>query len=229
MNFCNYNCNPCRNDCDPCNKKECGDPCEKLCGCPEPAFSIEPLSDDPTVLRYNINGKNYWYDYKELVRDAETCTSIVPDSVNRNLDYHGECGDYSITHEELGSILHLADLGDVNANSIEDYGILSYRKGSNCGEGCEGADGGWVAENPIDVGTSQLSYVLGSDGDGKLQSLMPPTNTNKYYYLAWAAQNKASWQSIPEVASAPTDSDGKVWRLYVDPATGQIVVVKENP
>lgn len=213
------------NNCDPCGKKRCKDPC----GCAEPVLSIDTVSDNPTVLRFNINGKTVYYDFGQLVKDAETCTSLVPDTVGRTLNFHGECGDYEITHDELGSVLHLSDLGDVNADTIEDYGILSFRKASNCGEGCEGPEGGWVGENLIDLGASSLDYVAGSDGNGKLTTLMPPANTSEHYYLSWAAQNKASWKKISEFASAPVDSNGKAWRVYVDPATGELGYVKENP
>lgn len=212
----------------------CNNPCDKKCdnnpcGCVEPVFSIDTVSDNPTVLKFNINGKTVWYDFSQVVKAAETCTSVVPDPVDRTLNFHGECGNYEIAHDELGSVLHLADLGDVNADTIENYGLLSYRKGSNCGEGCEGPEGGWVGENPVDLGTSSLDYVLGSNEDGKLASLMPPSNTSQHYYLSWAAQNKAMWKKIGEFASVPTDSDGKAWRLYVDPSTGELGYVKENP
>ena len=187
------------------------------------------MPDDPTVLRFNVNGKSVWYDFEPVVKAGETCTTLTVDTVNRTLNYHGECGDNTIAASELGSILHLADIGDVNADSITDNGILNYRKDANCGEGCEGIADGWVASNPLDIGASSLDYILGSDSDGKMTSLMPPTDTTTFSYLAWGAQNKAMWVKPTVVSTAPTDSDGKVWRLYLDPATKEIVVKKENP
>lgn len=74
-----------------------------------------------------------------------------------------------------------------------------------------------------------MEYILGSDSDGKMSSLMPPTDTTTFSYLAWASQNKAKWVKPTIVSSAPQDSDNKVWRLYVDPSTYEIVIVKENP
>lgn len=216
---CNKPCVSCRKD------KKCPSPC----GCAEPVFSIEAMPDDPTTLRFNINGKSVWYDFEPVVKDGETCTTLNVNTTNRTLDYHGECGDQSIHARELGSILHLADIGDVNGNTIEDNGILNYRKDADCGEGCEGINNGWVSTNPVDVATTSLDYILGSDSDGKMTSLLPPTDTNKFSYLAWAAQNKAMWKTPTEVATAPVDGNGKVHRLYLDPNTGEIVVVKENP
>lgn len=212
------NCN-----CNKCNK------CEEPCGCAEPVFSIEAMPDDPTTLRFNVNGKSVWYDFEPVVKAGETCTTLNIDAVNRTLNYHGECSEQTISAKELGSILHLGDLGDVDADTIKDNGILNYRKTGDCGEGCEGIGDGWVSSNPVDVGATSLEYILGSDADGKMMSLIPPTDTTTFSYLAWAAQNKAKWVKPTIVSGAPQDANSKVWRLYVDPNTYEIVIVKENP
>lgn len=210
-------------DCNKCNK------CKEPCGCAEPVFSIEAMSNDPTTLRFNVNGKSVWYDFEPVVKAGETCTTVNINAVDRTLEYHGECSDQTISAKELGSILHLGDLGDVDADTITDNGILNYRKTGDCGEGCEGIGDGWVSSNPIEVGGESLDYILGSDADGKMKSLIPPTDTTTFSYLAWAAQDKAKWVKPTIAANAPTDTDGKVWRLYVDPNTYEIVIVKENP
>lgn len=210
-------------ECNKCNK------CKEPCDCAEPVFSIEAMPDDPTTLRFNVNGKSVWYDFEPVVKSGETCTTLSVDSINRTLNYHGECSDQVISAKELGSILHLGDLGDVNADTITDNGILNYRKTGDCGEGCEGIGDGWVSSNPIEVGSNSLDYILGSDADGKMKSLMPPTDTTTFSYLAWAAQDKAKWVKPTIAATAPTDTDGKVWRTYVDPSSYEIIIVKENP
>lgn len=209
--------------CNKCNK------CDSPCGCAEPVFSVEAMPDDPDILRFNVNGKSVWYDFEPVTKAGETCTTVNIDAVNRTFNYHGECSDQSISAKELGSILHLGDLGDVNANSITDNGVLNYRKTGDCGEGCEGIEDGWQSSNPIEIGGQSLDYILGSDADGKLSSLMPPSDTTTFSYLAWAAQNKAQWTKPTVAANAPQDDDGKVWRLYIDPNTYEIVIVKENP
>lgn len=209
--------------CNKCNN------CKEPCGCPEPVFSVEAIPDDPTTLRFNVNGKSVWYDFEPVVKAGETCTTLNIDAVNRTLNYNGECSEQTIAAKELGSIIHLGDLGDVDADTITDNGILNYRKTGDCGEGCEGIGDGWVSSNPIEVGETSLEYILGSDADGKMMSLIPPTDTASFSYLAWAAQDKAKWVKPTVVSTAPTDTDGKVWRPYIDPATGEIVIVKENP
>ena len=209
------------NSCDKCNK------CKEPCGCAEPVFSIEAMSNDPTTLRFNVNGKSVWYDFEPVVKAGETCTTVNINAVDRTFDYHGECSDQTISAKELGSILHLADIGDVNADTITDNGILNYRKTGDCGEGCEGIGDGWVSSNPIEVGGESLDYILGSDSDGKMKSLMPPTDTTTFSYLAWAAQNKVKWVKPTQVSAIPDDGTYR-YPLYLDPVTGEIVVYKET-
>lgn len=208
------------NDCNSCKK------CPGPCGCAEPVFSIEAMPDDPTTLRFNVNGKSVWYDFSPVIKAGETCTALNTNTLNRTLDYNGECGNQTIPARELGSILHLGDLGDVDAETITDNGILNYRKSGECPEGCEGKADGWKSSNPIEIGQTTLDYVLGSDADGRLTSLMPPTEVSTFSYLAWSAQDKAKWVKPTQVASIPDDGTYK-YPLYLDPNSGEIVVVQE--
>ena len=208
-------------ECNKCNK------CKEPCGCAEPVFSIEAMPDDPTTLRFNVNGKSVWYDFEPVVKAGETCTTLNIDAVNRTLTYHGECSDQTISAKELGSILHLGDIGDVDASTITDNGILNYRKTGDCPEGCDGTGDGWVSSNPIEIGGESLEYILGSDADGKMMSLMPPTDTNTFSYLAWAAQDKAKWVKPTQVAAIPNDGTYE-YPLYLDPNTGAIVAYKRS-
>ncbi len=218
MNDCS-----CNKPCVSCKKEK---KCPSPCGCAEPTFSIEAMPDDPTTLRFNINGKSVWYDFEPVVKSGETCTTLNVDTARRTLQYNGECSEQTIHARELGSILHLADLGDVKENKINDNGILNFRKDADCGEGCEGIDNGWVSTNPVEVGGTALEYILGSDADGKLSSLMPPVDSSKFSYLTWAAQDKAVWRNIREAAVVPNDGTYK-YTLYLDPNNGEIVYVKE--
>ena len=210
-------------ECSKC-KKDCGNPC----GCAEPVFSVEAMPDDPTILRFNVNGKSVWYDFEPVVKAGETCTTLNIDAINRTLNYNGECGEMTIAAKELGSILHLSDLGDVDADSVVDNGILNYRVNTECPEGCDAESSGWVSSNPIEIATTSLDYLLGSDADGRMVSLMPPTDTTTFSYLAWAAQNKAKWVKPTQVSTIPVDGDGASYPLFLDPNTGEIVVYKQE-
>lgn len=225
------NCNNC-GYCGQCQeKKKCANPCS----CTEPVFSIEAMPDDPTTLRFNVNGKSVWYDFEPVVKAGETCTTITADSIHRLLKYNSECGEQTITGKELGSILHLADIGDVNVDSIEDNGILNYRKDYNCGEGCEGVNSGWVSTNPTSVGESNLEYILGSFSDGELHSLLPPSDVSHYNYLVWAGQGKAKWEQVLETAVIPTSTEiiedvphTYTYPVYYDPETKALVFYKKE-
>lgn len=215
--------------CDHCHscgcKKDC---CEKPCGCPESILSIEADSTNPTNLRFNLGGRSVWHDFYSVVKAGETDTSLSVDLTARNLVYNAERHTNTISATTLGGMLHLADIGDVDATTIKDNAILVYRKDADCSENCDGKNG-WVGLDPSEEGDSSLDYVMGSDADGKVKSLMPPANSSQFYYMTWAGQDKASWKQPTVAASAPTDSDGKVWRLYVDPTTHELIVVKEDP
>jgi len=215
-------CGACQPDCG------CKNRCEPKCGCPEAILSIEADSTNPTLLRFNFGGRSIWFDFDSVVKAGETCTSIIPDVVNRLLRYNAECQTNDITASELGAIFHLADLGDVDETTLKDNAILVYRKDANCGENCDGKNG-WIAMDPSEEGDTSLDYIMGSDADGEVKSLMPPANSSQHYYLSWAGGNKVSWKQPTIAASAPVNSDGKVTRLYLDESTGEIVAVRENP
>lgn len=191
-------------------------------------MSIEADSTNPTNLRFNLGGRSVWYDFDSVVKSGETCTTLYADLTARSLVYNAECQTISISANSLGGILHLADIGDVDATTIKDNAILVYKKDADCSENCDG-ENGWIGLDPSEAGDSSLDYIMGSDGDGEVKSLMPPANSSQHYLLTWAGANKASWKQPTIAASAPVDGDGKVWRLYLDPSTHELVVVKENP
>ena len=219
-------CNNCCNKCNPCRKK-C---CEPVCGCPTQILGITTVHDDtPYWLRFNLGGKSTDYDFTSVVKAAETDTSMRLDVAGRNLTYNAERHIDSFSASELGSILHIADIGDVDITGVTDNSLFVYQKDSDCGEGCEGINNSWVAWNEKDHLVDSVDTLMGFDGDGKPQTLNHPINTNEYYQLGWNGANKISFSQPTVVATAPVDGDGKVWRLYVDPNTKQLVVVKENP
>ncbi len=161
------------------------------------------------------------------MKAAETCTTIKTDITSRSLIYDAECGRQDLTAAELGSILHLADIGDVDATTIDDNAILVYKKDNDCGENCDGPSG-WIGLNPSKETGDNLDYILGSDNNGAVKSLAPPVDTTKYRYMTWAAGNKAKWTRPKDATSAPVDGNGKKWRVYMDPITEELVVVKES-
>lgn len=207
----------CCNECNECReKKPCG------CGAPQRVLSIEVDPTNPARLAFNLDGKTVWYDFSSLVKYAETKTSIAMDEANRVMRYNGEPGESTISAKELGSILHVADLGDVDADGLEEGSFLIYQKDSNCAEGCEGVNNKWIAWNEGSYRETSLNTILGFDADGKPRSLQPPTHTNQYYQLGWNAQDKLSYSQPIQVT---TTSNTVAVRM--DKTTKQLVYVEE--
>ena len=214
--------------CGQCQPKcRCEKKCPRPCGCPESILSIEADSTDPAYLRFNLGGRSVWYDFTPVVKAAETCTHISTDVPGRALIYDAECGRQTISARDLGKIFHLGDFGDVDVTSIDDNAILVYRKDAECGENCDGKTG-WVGVNPVEEGDTSLEYILGTDSDGKMKSLLPPPSKSKHNYLTWAGGDKAVWKQIRMATTPPTDSSGKKYALYLDPETREIVFVMED-
>lgn len=220
MSICNK-CGQCQPKCG------CENKCAKPCGCPESILSIEADSKDPAYLRFNLGGRSVWYDFTSVVKAAETCTHIGFDLSSRSLIYDSECGRQTISARQLGSILHLADIGDVDASTIKDNAVLVYRKEADCGENCDGKNG-WVGVDLSEEGDTELDYIMGSDENGKVKSLMPPAVPNKFNYLAWAGKDKATWQTIKPAIAPPRNENNKVLRVYLDPTTLELVYVEED-
>lgn len=220
MNHCNCK----SNSCDPCRKLGCDAPCNS----PEPFLGIEALSDNLSVLRFNIDGKRTDYDFADLIFNNQTDTSLTADAVQRVLTYMAERHTDSITARELGAIFHLADIGDVSTEGAKDGSLLVYKKSSNCGEGCTGIGDTWQVWNALDQQVSSATYAMVFSQDGKAQVLERPQNPSGYYQLGWNGGDQLSYSKVPIVSVAPTNSQGTKTRLYLDENTNQIVAVRES-
>ena len=215
---------------DPCACRKPCDPCKRCCD--KPILDIDEMPDSVSTLRFNVNGLSSWYDFGNMIYQTQTDTTLSIDTVNRALNYAAERHTDTISHEELGSILHIADIGDVDISGVTDNSLFVYQKNSDCGTGCEGIDNSWIAWNALDGNNLQdrLTYLMGFDDDAKPRTLNTPADTTQYWTLTWDAANKAGWSQPVEVATPPTiteDNQTYVFRLYLDPTTKQIVVCKE--
>ena len=213
------------NNCNKCASCGCK---EQKCTCPRPVLSIEPVPDEPSVLKYNVNGVTTYYDYAQLVKDTETDTTLSIDQTNRALIYRAERHTDSISHDLLGSILHLSDIGDVSADNIKNNSFLVYNNENDCGQGCQSTASGYQAWNADENLEDSMSTIMGFDSNDSPVALQEPTHTGQHYQLSWRAGNKAGWAQPREVATPPVDANNYAYRLYVDPTTHEIVCVKEN-
>lgn len=209
------------NECEP----RCGKP---KCGCHLPVLGVEDKPDDAGTLKFNVNGITTYYDYTALVKRLETDTSLSADTKARALKFLAERHIDAISAEELGSILHLADIADVNIADVKENSLLVYHKDESCGAGCESTKSGWGGYNADEHLEDALNTLMGFDANGAPNTLNTPVHENQHYTLGWAAQEGLKYTQPREVSTAPVDADNKVHRLYVDPTTQEIVVVKED-
>lgn len=210
----NCNCNPC--------KKPCG---KEPCACPKPYLGIEAVcldgSDNVSVLRFDLDGIRSDYDFKPLIYNNQTDTSLTANVIERVLTFMAERHIDSISAEELGSLLHLSDIGDVTSAGAEDGSLLVYQKSTSCGDGCTGIHDQWRIWNALDNQVSSSTYVMTFDGDGKAQTLGRPQSPNHQYLLGWNKGSQLSYFKPKKAAAKPAQGGA----LYWDEANNEIVYV----
>ena len=171
-------------------------------------------------------GRSTSYDFRPVVKFAETDTSVRLDEVERTFIFNAEKHIDTIYAKSFGAILHLTDIADVSGNGLKDFSMLVYKKDSDCGEGCVGVNNSWNPWNALDNLEASLQHVMGFDGDGAPVALAAPQNTDQFYSLSWAASGKVSYTQDVEVATPPMDDDGASYLRFLDPSTKQEVYLK---
>lgn len=174
MNNCN--CNPCKKDCDPC-KKSC-DPCKKSCDpCGNPCGGCKPAAYD---CSFNIEASPYdpstWLVTQgcmthkiRVPKINETCTDISTNFSTASLTYKGECGDTTITGRQIGELINLEDLRDVDAHMPDSCDILVFDPGcTECEDGCKPKPAMWRKYHIPDAG----DCVIEQDSDGYYRVLV---------------------------------------------------------
>lgn len=201
--------------------KECTcakDCCYKgTCGCPRPVFEIEPMPEDVAMLKFNYGGVSTWYDFTNLVQKKQTDTILKVVPKDRSLVYNAERHIDTITSKQLGSIMHIADIGDVDIANLEDNSIFVYQKNSDCTHGCEGINNSWIAWNAFDHQATSVQTIMGFDENGAPKAVSPPSNADQYYLFGWNAENKGSWLQLPKFGT-----DRETVQVRMDKNTKQL-------
>lgn len=118
----NYdNCNSC-DSCNPCGG--CGAAHNKT------YFNLHADPYDSNYWLWEMGCEN---GRIKLPKIPETCTSLTTNYSNATLNYQGECEPQTITGEQIGSLINLADLRDVDAKDADPCDILVFNPG--CSEG----------------------------------------------------------------------------------------------
>lgn len=215
-------CNPCQ-DCCSCKKPKCG--------CAKRVLDIDEMPDTVSILRFNYDGLSTWYDFGNMIYQTQTDTSVSVDAINRVLKHMAERHIDTISARELGSILHVADLGDVDITNVEHNSLFVYQKNNNCAAGCQGINNRWIAwsKDQGNNSVTNMRNIMGFASDGAPKALLPPANTSQFYYLVWDKNNEAKWkQPIKVVERSTLVRNGKILKVYADPDTKELVYVEEN-
>lgn len=191
-------------------------------------LDIDEMPDTVSILRFNYDGLSTWYDFGNMIYQTQTDTTVSVDAINRVLKHMAERHIDTISARELGSILHVADLGDVDITNVAHNSLFVYQKDNNCAAGCEGINNRWIAWNK-DQGSNSgtdMRNVMGFKADGAPMALLPPANTGKHYVLAWRGANEAGWKYIEKVSKDSITRNNKVKVVCVDPNTNELVCIE---
>lgn len=154
-------CNKC-NSCNPCNK--CGGGC-----CPakyDCSFNIEMSPYDEYTWIVTTCGMPHKV---KIPKFPETCTSLSVNGTDATLVYKGECDTDIITGEQLGSIIRLNDLKDVDASMPNHCSMLVFDPFcAECGDGCTSPADMWKPYSIPDAG----DCIIPLDEDGYYKVLV---------------------------------------------------------
>lgn len=159
----NDNCCDKCNSCNSCNK--CGGGC-----CPakynDCSFNIEMSPYDPYTWLVTTNCMTHKV---KIPRIPETCTSLSVNGTDATLVYKGECDTDIITGEQLGSIIRLNDLKDVDAPWPDHCSMLVFDPFcAECGDGCAAPADMWRPYTIPDAG----DCIIPLDDDGYYKVLV---------------------------------------------------------
>lgn len=165
-----------------------------------------------------------------MIHQIQTDTKVTIDGVKRVLHYMAERHTDSISARELGSILHIADIGDVDISEATDNSLFVYKKNNDCAHNCVGIDNRWIAWNAKDNITPTLNTIMGFNEKDAPRSLLQPANSNQFYTLGWNAGNKVGYHQPQErsLGAIAVSEGGRkyAYQLFLDPETKEMVYAK---
>ena len=216
MNECN-----CNRQCDPCGKAKC---CADPCGCPTRVLSVEAMTDTPGVVKFNLDGHTEYFDFSDIVAATETDTFLRVDKVARALKYLAEGHTNNISAKDLGSILHLADIGDINMDEVTQNSLLVYQKNSECGQGCDEIGNQWIAWNATENLEDDAQTIMGFDGNDSPVAVQPPIQTEQFHLAGWRGSNKFGYMQPKQIAigAGPSTDGTYAHLLFENPTTHQM-------
>lgn len=192
------------------------------CDNPTPSLGVYESDYRPGIVTFNIDGKTFNWNGSHFVNTLQTDTALIADVINRLLQFNAERHTDTITAQELGSILHLADIGDVDAHKVDQGSLLTYKKTNDCAEGCYSTRNTWEAWNALDNQVQSMNSIMGFDPKGNALSLATPQNPDRTYLVGWNGKNQVSYMTVTEATAKPVNGG----QVYYDEDSGQLVYVK---
>lgn len=146
------NCNNCNDN--PCGCNECR-PARYSCG-----FDIQVDPYDASTWLVNNCGVLHRVKIPKI---SETCTHLSTNFSAASLIYNGECGEDIISGSQLGELINLDDLRDVEASDADSCDIMVYDPGcADCGDKCKPKPAAWRKYHIPDAGDCEVE----PDNDG---------------------------------------------------------------
>ena len=181
------------------------------------------MTDKPGYVKFNLDGGTVLFDFSDVVAETETDTFLRIDSTARVLKYLAEGHINNIPASQLGSILHIADIGDVDITGVTDNSLFVYQKNSDCGKRCDGIDNSWIAWNSDEHLEDSGETVMVFDENNAPKALQTPIHTDQFYLAGWRADDKFGYMEHPTPIVAPsTDSDGYAHLLFENPTSHEL-------
>ena len=152
------NCNKCGNN--PCGCGGC-EPARYTCG-----FDIQADPFDSSTWLFNFCGQTHRIKIPKI---SETCTNLSTNFSTSSLVYNGECGQNIITGNQIGGLINLDDLRDVESHDADSCDLLVFDPGCvECGNGCKPKPAQWRNYHIPDAGDCEIEL----DDDGYYRVLV---------------------------------------------------------
>lgn len=162
-----------------------------------------------------------------MSREGETDTILSIDTPNAVLNYKGEKHTDQITGSQLGGIININDLRDVDLDYDFDAMCAEfiYHKFGECGDGCKSLEDAWNLFSIDQEGAKQdgIRYVRGANAYGCPVFLDTPSNQLQYWYAGWRPNGQFGYYQPAPVDKLPT-IDGDPIIVSQDPNTKQPLV-----
>lgn len=161
---------------------------------------------------------------------SQTDTTLSTDTSTATLNYKAEKHLDVLTGTQLGELVKVADLRDVDFDTTLAGTCyeLGYKKYGSCGEGCNSLENTWFNFNINSDGMKQnaLRFIRGTNTYGCPEYLNVPSNLNQYWLAGWRTdgENKQFGYYQPRLVSTlPTDALGNQIVMSIDQNTKEPV------